>query len=65
MRCGTIEVGLHLELVEPIRGYLRDADGRTRAFAGWLEFNSAMQHLIEAEGNKQSGDDIQRGEMAD
>ena len=52
----VVDVDLHLELVEPIRGYVREADGRRRAFTGWLEFNSALQHLIEEEGTKQSGD---------
>ncbi len=57
----AIEVAIQLEPTEPISGWLRSSDGDSRAFTGWLEFNSAIQSLIE-EADARSGS--QPGEVA-
>ncbi len=54
-----IDLALHVELTEPIRGYLRSEGGGVREFSGWLEFNSTLQHLVEeaspaGEGSEES-----------
>ena len=39
---------------EPIAGALRDEDGTTRAFAGWLGLAAALEHFLDAQSETQA-----------
>ena len=46
---GRIQLQLEIETeTEPITGLLRDPDGQTREFRGWLGLTSALEELAKA-----------------
>jgi hypothetical protein len=60
----AIDLDLHLELIEPIRGYLRTQDGGIRSFTGWLEFNAALQRLTEEAARRSAGPSSTEGTIS-
>ena len=52
----ALEIGLRLELTEPISGEVRPPGGPERHFDGWLELNSTIERLYRGAREADGGD---------